>query len=47
MLTRDTDTRFSSDTDFSEDFDGRSTTSAKGKVVIFNVFTVCYILVES
>uniref|UniRef100_A0A8C7Y446 Cohesin subunit SA n=1 Tax=Oryzias sinensis TaxID=183150 RepID=A0A8C7Y446_9TELE len=29
--TRDTDTRFSSDTDFSEDFDGRSTTSAKGK----------------
>uniref|UniRef100_A0A8C3ALF2 STAG2 cohesin complex component n=1 Tax=Cyclopterus lumpus TaxID=8103 RepID=A0A8C3ALF2_CYCLU len=31
MSTRDTDTRFSSDTDFSEDIDGRSTTSAKGK----------------
>uniref|UniRef100_A0A3Q4B4A5 Uncharacterized protein n=1 Tax=Mola mola TaxID=94237 RepID=A0A3Q4B4A5_MOLML len=28
---QDTDTRFSSDTDFSEDLDGRSANSAKGK----------------
>lgn len=29
---RDTDTRFSSDTDFSEDPDGRNANSTKGKV---------------
>lgn len=32
FFVRDTDTRFSSDTDFSEDPDGRSANSAKGKV---------------
>ncbi len=32
VFPRDTDTRFSSDTDFSEDPDGRSGNSAKGKV---------------
>lgn len=32
LSTRDTDTRFSSDTEFSEDIDGRSTISTKGKV---------------
>lgn len=32
VLHRDTDSRFSSDTDFSEDPDGRSTNTAKGKV---------------
>lgn len=32
MSARDTDTRFSSDTDFSEDPDGRTTNAAKGKV---------------
>uniref|UniRef100_A0AAX7VKV8 Cohesin subunit SA n=1 Tax=Astatotilapia calliptera TaxID=8154 RepID=A0AAX7VKV8_ASTCA len=31
VFVRDTDTRFSSDTDFSEDPDGRSANSAKGK----------------
>lgn len=33
MSTRDTDTRFSSDTDFSEDPDGRNPSLAKGKVL--------------
>uniref|UniRef100_A0A3P8SRX6 Uncharacterized protein n=1 Tax=Amphiprion percula TaxID=161767 RepID=A0A3P8SRX6_AMPPE len=33
--TQDTDTRFSSDTDFSEDPDGRSANSTKGKNNLF------------
>lgn len=32
LFTRDTDTRFSSDTDFSEDPDGRGANTTKGKV---------------
>lgn len=33
LSVRDTDTRFSSDTDFSEEPDGRAANSAKGKVL--------------
>lgn len=32
LFARDTDSRFSSDTDFSEDLDGRGPNTTKGKV---------------
>lgn len=39
FVNRDTDTRFSSDTDFSEDPDGKITNPTKGKVTAFPFFT--------